>query len=124
MEHLGMSSRHVTEHHWRPSGRQSPLLPYLKALGSADSLPRFITASAVLVELNYETVSPAWRKDFLPALQAISDGATSWGVPPPPLPSPKPGPKTKPPSVLDPADGDEESDARKHGRAAGREEGG
>src|SRR3546814_19702388 len=111
MEHLGMAIRQVTEHHLRPSGRQSPLLPYLKALGSADSLPRFITASAVLVELNYETVSPAWRRDFLPALQAISDGATSWGVPPPPLPSPQPGANTKPPRILNPEEGGESTNA-------------
>lgn len=118
LEFLGMAIRQVTEHHLRPSGRQSPLLPYLKALGGADSLPRFITASAVLVELNYETVSPAWRKDFLPTLQVISDGAASWGVPPPPPPppspepDPKPKPKPKSPSALDPDEEDEENDDR------------
>ena len=110
LKQLGMAIRQVTEHHLRPSGRQSPLLPYLKALGGADSLPRFITASAALVELNYETVSPAWRKDFLPALQAISDGASSQGGPPPQSPESKP--KPKPPSVLDSDEEDEESDER------------
>lgn len=118
LEYLGMAIRQVTEHHLRPSGRQSPLLPYLKALGGADSLPHFITVSAVLVELNYETVSPAWRKDFLPTLQVISDGAVSWGVPPPPPPppspepDPKPKPKPKSPGALDPDEEDEENDDR------------
>lgn len=112
MEHLGMAIRQVTEHHLRPSGRQSLLLPYLKALGSADSLPRFIAASAVIVELDYGAVSPAWRKDFLPALQAISDGASSQDEPTAPPPPQSTEPKPKSPSVLDPDDEDEESDER------------
>lgn len=114
LEYLGMAIRQVTEHHLRPSGRQSPLLPYLKALGGADSLPRFITVSAVLVELDYETVSPAWRKDFLPTLQAISGGVSSQSEPTVPSPpqSPGPKPKPKPPSALDPDEEDEENDDR------------
>lgn len=110
MEQLGMAIRQVTEHHLRTAGRESPLLPHLKALGGADSLPSFITASAVLAELNYETVSPAWRKHFLPALQVISDVASSGGVPTAPPPPNSPGPK--PPSVLDPDEEDEENDDR------------
>lgn len=116
LEQLGMAIRQVTEHHLRPTGRQSPLLPYLKALGGADSLPRFITVSAVLVELDYETVSPAWRKDFLPTLQDISGGVSSQGEPtvpsPPQSPGPKPKSKLKPPGALDPDEEDEENDDR------------
>ncbi len=37
LDQLGMANRQITEHHLRPSGRRSPLLPYLKVLGDPDT---------------------------------------------------------------------------------------
>ena len=114
LDQLGMAIRQITEHHLRPSGRRSPLLPYLKALGDPDTLPSFITASDVLVETDNETFRSAWGKDFLPALRAIADAVppqASSHLPPSPSPPP-PSPPPPPPVARDPDEEDEESDDR------------
>ena len=108
MEQLGVAVRQITEHNLRPSGRRSSLLPHLKALGEPDILTDFITASRVLVENGNEAFRYAWKKDFLPTLQAIADAdppqATSLSPPSPPRP--------RPPVARDPNEEDEKNDDR------------